>query len=115
MVRTWRRGGERIVFRGGLHKISLVADGRARVHVIFGVRGDPDGSDALARALMPDRAKAFFDLLPHHRDLRVRTFAWTSAAREAKAVSAAAPWLTKMTKLMRPPSSSHHRKEGSSE
>jgi hypothetical protein len=33
---------------------------------------------------MPDRAEAFFDRLAHHYDLRVRTSAWTSAARVAR-------------------------------
>ena len=46
--------------------------------------GDLCDTEALARATMPDRAEAFFDRLALHYDLRVRTSAWTSAARVAR-------------------------------
>ena len=79
--RTWRRGGERILLRNGLHEVWLYEDGYARVHVTFGLRGDLDGTEALASALLTDRAEAFFDRLSLHYELRVRASAWTSAAR----------------------------------
>jgi hypothetical protein len=82
--RRWKRTGERIVMRNGLHEVWLVEDSYARVHVTFGVRGDLYETEALARATMPDRAEAFFDRLALHYDLRVRTSAWTSAARVAR-------------------------------
>ena len=82
--RFWKRTGERVVMRNGLHEVWLVEDSYARVHVTFGVRGDLHETEALARATMPNRAEAFFDRLAHHYDLRVRTSAWTSAARLAR-------------------------------
>ena len=79
--RRWKRNGERIAMRNGLHEVWLYEDSYARVHVTFGIRGDLDNTDALARATMPDRAEAFFDRFSAHYDLRVRTPAWASAAR----------------------------------
>ena len=79
--RCWKREGERIVMRNGLHEVWLHEDSYARVHVTFGIRSNLDDTEALARATMPGRAEAFFDRLALHHDLRVRTSAWTSAAR----------------------------------
>lgn len=87
--RRWKRTGERIAMRNGLHEIWLHEDSYARVHVTFGVRSDLDDTEALARATMPDRAEAFFDRLALRYDLRVRTTAWTSAARVARPVPSA--------------------------
>jgi hypothetical protein len=84
--RRWKRTGERIVLRNGLHEVWLHEDSYARVHVTFGIRSDLGDTDALARATMPDRAEAFFDRLALHYDLRVRTSAWTSATRMARRV-----------------------------
>lgn len=83
--RRWKRTGERIAMRNGLHEVWLYEDSYARVHVTFGVRSDLDDTEALARATMQDRAQAFFDRLSAHYDLRVRTSAWTSAARVIRA------------------------------
>ena len=83
--RRWKRTGERIAMRNGLHEVWLHEDSYARVHVTFGIRGDLDNTEALARATMPDRAEAFFDRLSAHYDLRVRTSAWTGAARVVRA------------------------------
>ena len=85
VARRWKRSGERIAMRNGLHEVWLHEDSYARVHVTFGVRGDLDDTEALARATMPVRAEAFFDRLSAHHDLRVRTSAWTSAARVVRA------------------------------
>ena len=71
--------------RNGLHEVWLQEDSYARFHVTFGVRSDLGDTEALARATMPDRAEAFFDRLSAHYDLRVRTSAWTSAARVVRA------------------------------
>jgi hypothetical protein len=79
--RAWKRGGERVLLRNGLHEVWLHEDSYARLHVTFGVRSDLDETDALARAVLTDRAEAFFDRLSLHYELRVRTSAWTSAAR----------------------------------
>ena len=79
--RRWRRSGERIAMRNGLHEVWLYEDSYARVDVTLGFRGDLDDTEALARATMPDRAEAFFDRLSAYYDLRVLTSAWTSAAR----------------------------------
>ncbi|UWQ19797.1 hypothetical protein [Jannaschia sp. M317] len=81
LPRCWKRSGERVVMRNGLHEVWLHEDSYARVHVTFGVRCDLYETDALALATMPDRAEAFFDRLALHYELRVRTSAWTSAAR----------------------------------
>ena len=86
--REWRGRGERVVARNGLHEVWLVEDSYARVHVTFGVRGDLDGTDALARSLIDARADAFFDRLQMTHDLRVRTSPWTSAERIGRAMPA---------------------------
>ncbi|TFL17230.1 hypothetical protein [Jannaschia formosa] len=82
--RAWKRSGERIAMRNGLHEVWLHEDSCARVHVTFGIRGDLPDTDALARATMFVRAEAFFDRLACHYDLRVRTSAWTSARRVSR-------------------------------
>ena len=87
--RRWKRTGERIAMRNGLHDVWLHEDSYARVHVTFGIRNDLDDTEALARATIPDRAEAFFDRLALHYDLRVRTTAWTSAAWVARGVPSA--------------------------
>ena len=68
--RRWRRGGERVVMRNGLHEVWLTEDSYARVHVTFGVRDDLCETEALACATMHERAEAFFDRLTLHCDLR---------------------------------------------
>ena len=87
--RRWKRSGERIAMRNGLHAIWLHEDSYARVHVTFGIMSDLYDTEALARSTMPGRAEAFFDRLARHYDLRVRTTAWTSAPRVARAVPSA--------------------------
>ena len=77
----WKRTGERIVMRNGLHEVWLCEDSYARVHVTFGVRGDLCETEPLARATMRERAESFFDRLAERYDLRVRTSVWTSAVR----------------------------------
>lgn len=84
LTSSWKRTGERIVLRNGLHAIWLHHDSYDRVHVTFGVRSDLDSTEALAWAAMPDRAEAFFDRLAQSYDLRVRTSPWTSTARVAR-------------------------------
>ena len=82
--RRWKRSGERVAMRNGLHEVWLHEDSYARIHVTFGLRSDLHETYALACATMPGRAEAFFDRLSRHYDLRVRTSAWTSAARVAR-------------------------------
>ena len=86
--REWRGRTERIVARNRLHEVWLVQDSYDRVHVTFGVRADLDETDGLARSLVDDRAEAFFDRLQMSYPLRVRTSAWTNAARLGRRVAA---------------------------
>jgi hypothetical protein len=86
--RVWRRRGERVIARNGVHEVWLVEDSYARVHVTFGLRDDLGGTEALARHTLDDRSEAFFDRLQVFYDLRVRTSAWTSASRLGRQVAA---------------------------
>ena len=83
--RAWRDRSSRIVARNRLHEVWLTGDGYDRVHITFGARADLDGTDALARSLLDDRAEAFFDRLQVTYPLCVRTSPWTSAGRIAPA------------------------------
>ncbi|WP_375262500.1 hypothetical protein [Palleronia sp.] len=86
--REWRDRSERVVARNGVHEIWLYEDSYARVHVTFGVREGLDGTDALARHTLDERAEAFFDRLQMTYPLQVRTSAWTSGIRHARRVAA---------------------------
>ena len=86
--REFRRGGERVFARNGLHEIWLHQDSHDRVHVTFGLRSDLDRTERLARALVDERSEAFFDRLQMFHELRVRTSAWTSASRMPRKVAA---------------------------
>lgn len=86
--REWRDRKDRIVARNDLHEIWLTGDSYDRIHITFGVRRHLDGTEALARHLMSERAETFFDRLQMTYPLRVRTTPWTSALRAGRAVPA---------------------------
>lgn len=84
----WRTRNESVIARNGHFAIWLSQDSYSRVHVTYGITSyiDPD-QEPMARSCMGERAHTFFDTLQLYYDLYVRTSPWTSAKRQARAVS----------------------------